>query len=318
MVGRSKALEKVLQRIEKFAASDAHVLITGESGVGKELAAWDIHASSGRAAGPWVVVNAGALPPNLIEAELFGVKKGAFTGAAETRPGLFQEADGGTLFLDEIAEVPLESQAKLLRVLETGEVRALGDTRSRKVDVRVIAATNQDLERMVEHKTFRKDLFYRLSVLPLSIPALRQRAEDIPLLADHFLKVLSQGRPSPLRLSAEALKWLMSQDWPGNIRELKNLLERSALLAAGPEIKLQDLDPPAPAEGSYPRAGGLFHEAKKQKVNSFEKEYLTQLLSECQGNVSKAALRAGLARRNFQLLLKKHRLSPSGFKKRSS
>ena len=316
LVGRSKALEKVLQRIQKFAASDAPVLITGESGVGKELAAWGIHAASTRSGKPWVVVNAGALPPNLIEAELFGVKKGAFTGAGETRGGLFQEAHGGTLFLDEIAEVPMESQAKLLRVLETGEVRALGDSRSHKVDVRVLAATNQDLEKMVEQKAFRKDLFYRLSVLPLPIPPLRQRAEDIPLLADHFLKGLSKGRTGPLKLSTEAMKWLMSQNWPGNIRELKNLLERSALLAAGPEIKLQDLDHPASGEGKSPKAGGLFREAKKLKVNSFEKEYLTQLLSDCQGNVSKAALRAGLARRNFQLLLKKHRLNPSSFKKR--
>ena len=309
-------MDRVLQRVQKYAASDAHVLITGESGVGKELAARDIHFSSARAKGPWVVVNAGALPPNLFEAELFGVKKGAFTGATETREGLFQAADGGTLFLDEIAEVPVESQAKLLRVLETGEVRALGDSRSRKVDVRVIAATNQDLERMVEDKAFRKDLFYRLSVLPLSIPPLRERMEDLPLLVDHFLKDFSKGRTAPKKISTEALKWLMSKSWPGNVRELKNILERSALLAGGTEIKVQDLGLSIPGEKSPSGGGGLFREAKKQQVKTFEKEYLTRLLNDCQGNVSKAALQAGLARRNFQLLLKKHRLNPVDFKKR--
>ncbi len=180
LVGKSTAIAKVQEMIEKFAASDAHVLITGESGVGKELAARAIHEMSMWSKGPLIQVNAGSLPTTLFEAELFGVKKGAYTDATENREGLFQAADGGTLFLDEIAEVPLESQAKLLRVLESGEMKPVGDSRPRKVRVRVVAATNQNLEEMVENKTFRKDLFYRLSILWLPIPPLRERLEDIP------------------------------------------------------------------------------------------------------------------------------------------
>ncbi len=314
MVGGSSAIQKVSQLIHKFAPSDAHVLIVGESGVGKELAARAIHEASPRAKGPLVQVNAGALPANLFEAELFGVKKGAYTGAQETRDGLFQAADGSTLFLDEIAEVPLESQAKLLRVLESGEVRLLGDARARKVDVRVIAATNQNLEEMVEQKRFRKDLFYRLSVLLLPIPPLRERMADIPLLADFFLKRFSKNTEDIKKLSPQALKWLISQSWPGNVRELKNILERAALMSSGFEIGPQDMALPQSSEKYQPE--GPFREAKRLQVQAFEKNYLVQLLKKSQGNVSDAARQAGLARRNFQLLLKKYRLKADFFRKK--
>jgi len=313
IVGKSKAIEKVQQLIRKFAASDANVLITGESGVGKELAAKAIHDLSPRSKGPLVQVNAGTLPPDLFEAELFGVRKGAYTGASETREGLFQAADGGTLFLDEIAEVPLESQAKLLRALESGEIRAIGDSRTKKVKVRVVAATNQDLEEMVAQKKFRRDLYYRLSALVLPIPALRERREDIPLLSGHFLEQFARKGGLSRRLSAEALRWLMSQNWAGNIRELKNAVERAALLAEGNEIKAGDLPLDIPAEGGSPK--GPFQEAKRSHVMEFEKTYLRDLLKEFNGNVSESARRSGLARRNFQLLIKKYGLNPAAFKK---
>jgi two-component system, NtrC family, response regulator AtoC len=314
MVGRSKAIEKVTQLIHKFAPSDSPVLVTGESGVGKELAARAIHEQSPRSKGSFVQVNAGTIPSDLFEAELFGVKKGAFTGATESREGLFQAANGGTLVLDEIAEVPLASQAKLLRVLESGEVRALGDSRSHKVKVRVIAATNQNLEEMVGNKTFRKDLFYRLSVLLLPIPPLRERMEDVPLLANFFLNRFSVNVKSPKKLSVEALKWLMSQRWPGNVRELKNTLERAVLLVSGPEIKPQDLA--LPEGGLINAAGGDFHQTKRLQIQMFEREYLIKLLKEQEGNVSRASRQAGLARRNFQTLIKKHRINPDLFRKK--
>jgi len=312
MVGTSPAIRKVGQLIQKFAPSDASVLILGESGVGKELAARAIHDLSSRAEKPMVIVNSGALPANLFEAELFGVKKGAFTGAQETREGLFQAADGGTLFLDEVAEIPLESQVKLLRVLESGEVRMVGDSKSRKMDVRVIAATNQNLEEMVERKLFRKDLYYRLSVLVLPVPSLRERLGDIPLLTDFFLKSRLKDGQTPKRVSTQAVKWLLSQRWPGNVRELKNQLERAKLLAAGSEIQPSDLALPQTAENNGPR--GPFRQAKQAQVRSFEKNYLANLLRESKGNVSQAARSSGLARRNFQLLLKKYKLKPNAFR----
>jgi DNA-binding NtrC family response regulator len=316
LVGKSRAITKVLEMIEKFAASDAHVLITGESGVGKELAARAIHEMSACSDGPLIQVNAGALPHSLFEAELFGVKKGAYTGATENREGLFQAADRGTLFLDEIAEVPLESQAKLLRVLESGEVKPLGDNRHHKVKVRVIAATNQDLEEMVDNRTFRKDLFYRLSILWLPIPPLRERLEDISPLADFFLAQMQSPQKIPKKLSADAFKWLLGQKWPGNVRELKNILERASLLSDQTEILPEDLILPGSKEPNL--MGGLFRQTKKLKIEAFERDYLTGLLKDCKGNVSKAALRAGLARRNFQSMVKKHKLNPAQFRRSGS
>ncbi len=313
MVGRSRPMENVFQILRKLAASSYTVLITGESGVGKELAARAIHELSPRAQGPFVQINAGSLPVSLFEAELFGVLKGAYTDAVQSRDGLFQAAHGGTLFLDEVAEIPMEVQAKLLRVLESGEVKVLGESRSKKVDVRVVAATNRDLNAMVEAGQFRKDLFYRLSVLPISIPPLRERREDIPLLVDCFLRRQESLGNEQKHLSVEGIKALVSHSWPGNVRELKNTLERAILLADGSEIDAEDLFLPLRADGlAY---GGKFREAKREHLQAFEKNYLSQLLRQSAGNVSKAALEAGLARRNFQNLLKKHHLKPSAFKK---
>jgi two-component system response regulator GlrR len=303
----------IMDRINKFSKSDSHVLITGESGVGKGLVAREVHEISGRSRGPFVQVNAGAIPATLFEAELFGVKKGAYTGAGESRDGLFQAADGGTLFLDEIAEVPPEAQAKLLRVLDSGEVRSVGDTRTKKINVRIIAATNQNLDEMVENKSFRKDLFYRLSNLVLDVPPLRERTEDIPLLADYFLKQTQKRGETSRRLSTGALKWLMRQKWLGNVRELKNVLERAVLLSDQDVIKAEDLTEQTVEE--TPGRMGVFRQAKRRQVEIFEKNYVRDLLKECSGNVSKAAMKAGLARRNFQLMIKKYNMKAAQYRK---
>ncbi len=304
--GSGKAMEDLRALVARLAPSEATVLVLGESGVGKEVVARALHTLSGRASGPFVEVNAGSLPATLFEAELFGARKGAFTGAEATREGLFQAADGGTLFLDEVGEVPMESQAKLLRVLENREVKMLGDTRLRRVDVRVVAATNRDLEAEVAAGRFRKDLFFRLSVVPLRVPPLRDRMEDLPLLVESLLRRLSPSRP--FRLTPEALKRLLAHDWPGNVRELRNALERAVVLARGEELGPEDflLDVP----GAQSAHSGPFMGAKKEVLAAFEKAYVRRALDESGGNVSLAARRAGLDRKNFQVLMKKHGQKP--------
>jgi two-component system response regulator AtoC len=303
MQGASKPMQAVFQMIRRLAASPSHCLVTGESGVGKELAAKALHALSPRAKKPFIQVNAGALPATLFEAELFGAKKGAYTGADEDREGLFQAADGGSLFLDEVGEVPLDSQAKLLRVLESGELKVIGESKPRQVDVRVIAATNRDLAAMVEEGKFRRDLYFRLAVLPLSLPPLRERLEDLPLLASEILKRSVQTGPRKA-LSPAALKALMNYAWPGNVRELKNVLERATLLSNGEIIEAGDLI--FSTASALSLAAGSFRKAKLKQVEEFERAYLRQALKDHGGNVSKAAQAAGLARQNFQAMLKKY------------
>jgi two-component system response regulator HydG len=314
MLGRAKPMLELYDLIRRLAPSDGTVLIGGESGSGKELVARALHQLSPRAAAPFIDVNAGSLPASLFEAELFGAKKGSFTGATETREGLFQAADGGTLFLDEVAEVPLESQAKLLRVLETREVKMLGEARSRKVDVRVLAATHQDLAGLVKAGRFREDLYFRLSVLPLHVPALRQRMEDLPLLAENFLKRFAAKGQTPKRLAPEALQVLLKHRWPGNVRELRNVLERASLLSRGSSIQSDDVAVAAEPQGQGSLPRGSFMQAKRAVLENFEKEYLRRLLQDSVGNVSEAARQAGLDRKNLQLLLKKHRLQAGSFK----
>ena len=305
MLGKSKAMREVFNLVERLAPSNATVLVTGESGAGKEGVARALHQLSARSAGPFVDVNAGSLPAGLFEAELFGAKKGAYTGADLTREGLFQAAHNGTLFLDEVGEVPLESQAKLLRVLENHEVKMVGDTKGRRVDVRVVAATNRDLAAEVKAGRFRGDLYFRLSVLPLRVPPLREHMDDLPLLAEAFLdRFASAGKRK--RLTAGATKRLLAHAWPGNVRELRNVLERAALLAKGDEIAPEDLY--LDADGSAPLPLGPFMQAKRATVEAFEKDYLRRALEECGGNVSKAASLSGLDRSNFQKAMKKYGL----------
>src|SRR5665213_1569482 len=303
--GRSKPMRELFSLIERLADSDATVLVMGESGVGKEAEARALQSLSPRSKGPFVDINAGSLPATLFEAELFGTKKGAFTGADLTRDGLFQAAHGGTLFLDEVGEVPMESQAKLLRVLENHEVKMLGETKAHKVDVRVVAATNRDLEEGVRAGRFRRDLYFRLSVLPIRVPPLRERMDDLPVLVEALLQRLSPAK-QPHRLSAAAMKRLLAHPWLGNVRELRNVLERAVLLAKGEELGPTDLY--LESSGSAPLRTGSFMQAKRGVLEAFEKDFVRRTLDESAGNVSQAARVAGMDRKNFQTLMKKHGL----------
>ncbi len=252
IVGRSQALREVLERVLRVAPTDATVLLTGESGTGKELVARALHAASRRAPHPFVPVNCAAITETLLESELFGHAKGSFTGAVRARRGLFEEAGGGTLFIDEIGETTPNFQAKLLRALQEGEIRRVGESMPVKVNVRVIAATNQDLKKAIAEKRFREDLFYRLNVVPLRIPPLRERPEDIPLLTAHFLGRHNRRTGEHKALTTEALQRLVDHPWPGNVRELENMVEQAAALSAGPEIRAPDIrfEAGAPSEAA--------------------------------------------------------------------
>ncbi len=242
LIGASRRMQQLYQALERVAATDATVLLLGESGTGKELVARAIHINGARRERPFVTVNCAAIPENLLESELFGHRRGAFTGATYDRKGLFEEAHTGTVFLDEIGELPLQLQAKLLRVLQESEFTRLGENIARRSDVRVIAATNRNLPKMVEDGSFREDLYFRLNIVPLKLPALRERREDIPLLAEHFLQEFSHKyNRSQLRFSSEALKAFNRYSWPGNVRELRNTIERLAILVAGDVIRQEDL-----------------------------------------------------------------------------
>jgi two-component system, NtrC family, nitrogen regulation response regulator NtrX len=243
LVGRSYAINALIERIEKVAATPARVLITGENGTGKELVARAVHRGSPRAPGPFIEVNCAAIPSELIESELFGHMKGSFTGAISDRAGKFEQADGGTLFLDEIGDMSLAAQAKVLRVLEDSELTRIGGSKRIAVDVRVLAATNKDLTAEISAGRFREDLFYRLNVVPITVPALRERREDIPLLIQHFLNVLSEREGmAPRGITPDAIARLESLEWPGNVRELRNTVERLLILASGPKITITDVD----------------------------------------------------------------------------
>ena len=243
MIGKSPVMVQLYDLLERVSVTNSPVLISGESGTGKELVARALHVGSPRASGPFVAVNCAAMTDSLLESELFGHIRGAFTGAIDTKKGLFVEADGGSLLLDEVGEIPIALQGKLLRALETGTVRPVGGASERKVDVRIIAATNRDLARAVQEKTFREDLFYRLHVIPVQLPPLRARREDIPLLLDHFTERFYHRNPEAMRreLTGEAVRRLIELPWPGNIRELKNTIERLLLLGRGKRIDLRDI-----------------------------------------------------------------------------
>ncbi|HKX13316.1 MAG TPA: sigma-54 dependent transcriptional regulator [bacterium] len=241
IVGQSRAVREVYKTIGKVAVSDVSILITGESGTGKELIAKAIHQNSPRSKGPFLAVNCAAIPRDLLESELFGYRKGAFTGAEENRPGYFELAHQGTLFLDEVGDLPINLQAKLLRVLQEKEIQRLGSTEAKAVDVRILAATNQNLEKMVKEKKFREDLFFRLNVIPIHLPPLRERKEDVPLLCEYFLGKLAFEANIPLKmLSPEAMQMLEAYRWPGNIRELENVIKRAAILSANDTLHVQD------------------------------------------------------------------------------
>jgi len=309
LIGKSKRMRDVYGLIEKVAGSNANIIIFGESGTGKELAAKAIHYNSPRRDRPFVAVNCGAIPETLMESELFGHKKGAFTGAVADRPGLFEQAEGGTLFLDEIGEVPLQLQAKLLRVIQEREFRRIGGTESLKADVRLVAASNRNLEEQVREGAFREDLYYRLNVVQVRMPSLRERAEDIPLLIECFLKKYSGKAPDAEVISPSALKVLMGYPFPGNVRELENLVERCVVLGSH-AIELDCLPPqvlnyqnvvPSGEQFIIP-SDGMNLEAY---LDGIEKRLLLQALERCGGVKKRAAELLGLTFRSIRYRLAK-------------
>jgi two-component system response regulator HydG len=310
IVGHSGRMNALLTMAERVAQSEASVLILGESGTGKELLARFIHRGGPRSVGPFVAFDCSALAPTLVESELFGHEKGAFTGAQRSRRGLFREAHGGTLFLDEIGDVPAEIQNKLLRVLQEREVKPVGGDEVVKVDVRIVGATNKDLRALVREGRFREDLYYRLAVFPLEVPPLRERREDIPALVAHFLG-RRRGRPS--KISAEALARLVAYHWPGNIRELENVVERAAILTEGDEIRQQDL-PPLEGTGAVAQDGSFgdvalgrpLKEVVADAVRAVERQALSDALRRCDGSPAKAARLLGISRASFYNKLKTH------------
>ena len=301
LIATSAEMARVLDLVERVAPTDATVLIRGESGTGKEIIAKALHHAGPRASGRFVAINCGALPEPLLESEIFGHVKGAFTGAAANKKGLFEEAHGGTLFLDEIGEMAPGLQVKLLRVLQSGEVRPVGSTQVITVDARVVAATNRDLEPMIRRGTFREDLFYRLNVIPIALPPLRERREDIPLLAEHFLARFSQRQGRVLRLSAGATERLLRYAWPGNVRELENAMERLAILARDETIEPGDLPPHIGAGLALGTAPGL---AAEQTLAEAERAHIIQILERCGWNHSRAAEALGIGRTTLWRKLK--------------
>ena len=305
MFGQSRAMQRLFAVLEKVSASDANVLIEGESGTGKELVASEIVRRGARARKPFVIVDCSAIAPSLIESELFGHVKGAFTGADRDRAGAFEAAHGGTMFLDEVGELPLEMQPKLLRVLETREIRRVGENTSRKVDVRVIAATNRQLQREVNQGRFREDLFYRLSVVTVHVPALRERRDDIALLVRAFLRSLGATRDAAL-FEGDVIRQLERYDWPGNVRELRNYVERCVVLrSAMPTEERSASSPPKPRDGEAVDLDVSFREAKERAILAFERRYVEALMEWASGNVSRAARRANMDRMNLYRILQR-------------
>jgi transcriptional regulator with GAF, ATPase, and Fis domain len=316
LVGRQPAMREIFGLLERLAPSDATLLVGGETGTGKDLLARAVHAHSSRARGPFVVVDCGAVVGSLIESELFGHEKGAFTGASDARKGAFELANKGTLFLDEIGELPLAMQPKLLRALESRRIRRVGGERELSVDIRVIAATHRDLKLEVERGHFREDLYFRLAVVPLRLPPLRERRADIPLIAAQLLARVAGSVPR--ELTNEALQALAAHDWPGNVRELRNVLERSALWAeAAGESHVRVMGLPAPAMAT-PAAANVqaaafdpnksYRETREVWEQDFERKYVAWLLGAHEGNISSAARAADMDRKYLYKLAKKHGL----------
>ncbi|HXE58146.1 MAG TPA: sigma-54 dependent transcriptional regulator [Gemmatimonadales bacterium] len=311
VVAESKAMRDALELASKVAAHDTTVLITGESGTGKEVLARAIHRMSPRSERSFVAINCAAIPEQLLESELFGYLKGAFTGALTDRPGLFEEASGGTLFLDEIGDLSPGLQAKLLRVLEDGEIRRLGERQSRHVDVRILAATAKPLEQAVTDGSFREDLYYRLNVVRLHLPPLRERPEDIPAFVTHFAQRVAQRLGRPVSITPKALALLASYHWPGNVRELQNAVERAAVLSADGRLDFTDLQPITlnghGANGGSPAAGSAGF-ALKPQVEAVEREAIVRALAASGGNRREAAALLGVSLRTLFYKLRRYRL----------
>jgi len=310
IITRNSAMKEVMQQAKMVAATDARVLITGESGTGKELLAQAIHKASDRHDKPFVAINCSAMAENLLESELFGHEKGAFTGATRSHDGLFQSADGGTLMLDEIGDMPMRLQVKLLRVLQENQIRPVGSTKAKHIDVRVISATHRDLKTFMGQDRFREDLYYRLNVVNMNLPTLDDRREDIPLLVAHFLQQISQESDQERKVYApEAVEMLVTAEWPGNIRQLYNVVRQNVALSRSPvisgELVQQSL-------GEHAGKLASFSDARDE----FTRNYLSQILQITMGNVSQAARLAKRNRTDFYKLLARHDLNPDAFKNR--
>jgi DNA-binding NtrC family response regulator len=321
LVGTSAGMRKLRAGLARLASQDVSILIQGESGTGKELVARALHDRGTRRVRRFVALHCSAIPESLIDSELFGHTKGSFTGATTDRPGAFVEADGGTLFLDEIGEMPLPVQARLLRVLQESEVRPVGGSGARKVDVRVIAATHVDLAAAVEQGRFHQDLFHRLNAVVLAVPPLRERLDDLPLLAAHFLR--KHARTSPPGLSPEALAVMLGYRWPGNVRELENAIMHAIALHHGDVIGPESLPPQISPRAKSGPSHELIREddtllplteAKRRASSAYERAYLNKVMEKAKGSVSEAARLAGLDRTNFRRLLQRHSIDPAGYK----
>jgi DNA-binding NtrC family response regulator len=312
IIGTSEAMQKLFGMLQKVMRSDANILVLGETGTGKELVARTIHAHSYRQGNPFVAVDCAALPENLLESELFGHERGAFTGASQATRGLLELAHTGTLFLDEIGELPLSLQAKLLRTLQERELRRLGSEKIISIDIRVIAATGRDLRAEIASKNFREDLYYRLNVITVQLPSLRNRREDILLLANHFLKSFSQKyqRPSA-SLSPRVVELFLTYNWPGNVRELQNVIQHAVLLGEGASIELTDL--PDYLNGDD-KQGLTFQSMRERQSEAVEKTFLVELLTRHRGNVSEAAAEAGMTRKMIYRLTKKFKVDVEEFR----
>ena len=315
MIGNSAEMSKVFELIGMVSKTNATVMVRGESGVGKELIAEAIHTNSNRAKHPFIKVNCSALPENLIESELFGYEKGAFTGAVAQKKGRFELADKGTIFLDEIGDIPLPVQVKLLRVIQQREFERVGGTKTIKTDVRIIAATNRNLEEQITSGEFRDDLYYRINVFPIFVPSLRERLTDIPLLVDHFIqKCNAINNTNIVRISSSALEMMMIYNWPGNIRELENCIERAAIMSTDGVIRSQHLPPTLQTANS---SNTELKGSLENLVEKVEKQIIIDTITNTRGNVSKAADLLGLTMRKLGLRIQKYNIEPRKYKSKS-
>ncbi|MCG8604325.1 sigma-54 dependent transcriptional regulator, partial [bacterium] len=318
LIGKGQAMQKVFDLIARVSQCESNVTITGESGTGKELVARSIHANSQRNSNAFVPVNCGAFPEHLFESELFGHEKGAFTGAHRRKHGLLEYSDGGTFFLDEICELSLSLQVKLLRMLQERKIRRVGGNGLIDVDVRIISASNQNLEQAVTEGRLREDLYYRLNVISIQLPCLQDRVEDIPILCSHFVEKYSKQTPKNIKgVSDEAIKLLQNYDWPGNVRELENVIERAITLTTGDWVDVADLSERIMRSSNNSHQVQIdipLKQAKNQLVSEFEKKYLTTMLARYHGNISQAASKSGIDRRTFHRLLNRHQINSQNWR----
>jgi transcriptional regulator with PAS, ATPase and Fis domain len=311
IVGSNPSMKEIAHLVDKVAPTPTSVLVRGETGTGKEVVARSIHRNSHLSRKPFVIINCTALTPSLVESELFGHKKGAFTGAGEDKKGLLERADGGTVFLDEIGDMELEVQAKFLRFLQTGEIRRVGATKSKIIGVRVIAATNRDIETAIQKGQFRGDLFYRFNTFTITIPPLKRRLEDIELFAAHFLKdAVAKVNKQVNQIHPDAVSVLQSYSWPGNLRELKNVIERAVVLCTGSEIMAEALPLNVVSKPPLPKSTESLIQNRNRHLNNYERQLLIYYLKNNKGNIQASAKEAKISRRTFHRLIKKHKIPP--------